>query len=80
MTLQAEKRLPRNQEVVVDRAMGGMAVHAVSRDIRMFENKGASLFGMTLDAGCLYALFPQQHGRTAAVGVVTIGTEYPPFI
>jgi len=77
MALQAEERLPEDEEVVVYRTVGAVTGPAVLREFRVFIDKGALFFGMALRAGRLYGILPEKPVIDRTVRVMAVSTENP---
>ena len=60
MTLQAKKRHCRIEKVVVDRAVRGMTVGAVFRDIRMLEDEWPLFIHVASGTGFLGGFAPEK--------------------
>ena len=74
MTLLTQERRAGSQQGVIDRSVWLMAVAAVLRDWRMFEQERASLFGMAAVAVVIQGRLSKQGFGAAAVGVMAVHT------
>ncbi len=72
VTLLAQERNRRDQQRVLIRAMGGMAIQAILAHRRMFEKKRSALLGMTLVARFVDRVRLQQRVRERPVRVVAV--------
>jgi len=80
MALEAQKRLPRIQQLAVHRTVRAVAVETVLHHIGMFVKKWPPLVRMALDTGFLDAVLQQVPGGESSMGVVTVHTEYPSLL
>lgn len=79
MALQAKKRLPDAQQVLVDRTMRPVTILAIIHNIGMFIQERASLAGMALDTGFLDRILFQHVGGKTAVRIMAVNAKYAPF-
>lgn len=74
VTLEAEKRLGSLEEIVVHRAVGGMAVGAIFHYVAVLENERPLLFHVAPCAGFLLGQANEHLLLATAVRIMTVGT------
>jgi hypothetical protein len=75
MTLEAEKRFPRDKKILIDRTMRVVTILAVLGHIGMLIEKRAPLLGVALNTGLLDAVFLQVRPGKAAMRIVAVHTK-----
>ena len=80
VALEAQKRFPLVEKIIVNRSMRTVAVETVLSHIGMFIEKWTPLLSMALNTGFFDAVLKQVLVSKSSVGIVAVNTEHPSFL